>query len=175
MKNFKFPFYNKALKRDGTEEDRDAGFYFGIVTATRRRLKIQYDGDIEIGAVFRIYLYSDYPADKYITIYNTDYEETMTIDPIGVATESGHELVAGDIIEVSTVKGKKHCRLYFTDENGDYKSVDLGFKSFPKSNDWLVIVGGNNTFAYRYEDGEENLYQDDIRIEVDAKIKYEGL
>lgn len=170
--SFEFPFPSKSM----LDKYGDGRFEFGYTKDSGRRVYINYKGEVETGAIFKIIYYDDEPFNKTLTIYNTDYKESMVINPDGILKESGHQLRKGDIVEISTLKGNKYVNVIFTDEDdGSYKSIKLGFKSFPKSNKWLSVISGNNTFAYNFEGANGETFPDGVSIEITTRIKYEGI
>lgn len=150
--NFEFEFENNSLTDDLIE--------FGIIENLTEQT-VYYSGDAETGVSIIIHALGDA---KNITIYNTGTRESMKIDTDKLQTLTGHGLIAGDEIMISTVKGNKTIYLL---RNGVTTNI---LNCLDRSADWFQLSKGDNIFTYIAESGGTNL-----QFRIISKVIYEGV
>lgn len=150
--NFEFPFSNESLTEDLIE--------FGIVTYSTERV-IRYLGDADIGVVIRIYFTG--PV-KNLSIYNVRTREFFRIDTDRLKTMTGSELIQGDEVTISTVKGDKYVTLLR--EGEEYNILNC----MDRQSTWLTLTQGDNIIGYTADDGGSNL-----QFRIENRIVYEGV
>lgn len=144
---FEFPFSN--------EMDVDKN---GIIVSSPKLLMgeiwlstdaiLEYEGTVDTGLLITIHAYD---IARNIVIYNIDTRERMVIDTDKIYTITGTSYKGLDDIIISTVKGKRYCRLL---RDGQYINI-IGTLS--KDADWFQITSGRNGFAFGAESGANNL------------------
>lgn len=149
---FSFPFSNESL----TENE----IIFGEIRNNMEQI-VYYSGDAEVGV--NIYIHALGEASN-ITIYNTATRGIMRIDTSRLETLTGSEIIAGDDIMISTVKGEKSIQLL---RDGVYINI---LNCLDKYADWFQLTKGDNLFAYTAETGATNL-----QFRIENKIAYEGV
>lgn len=149
---FEFPFSNESLTEDLIEFGEIRNYTEGNVL---------YEGDIEIGVTIRIHATG--PASN-VTIYNTRTREVMSIDDEKLKAILGTGIQAGDDIVITTSKGEKGIVII---RGGVTTNI---LNSLGKPIKWFQISKGDNLFAYRAEEGLENL-----QFSIENKVVYEGV
>ena len=139
---FEFPFSN-----EGETPVIEMGYIHMVTEAN-----VKYTGDSEVGIAITIHALG---TAKNVSIYNLDTGESMKLNV---------ELIYGDDIIISTVKGEKYVRRL---RNGVYTNI---LNCIDRNADWFLLAKGDNLFAYTAEDGLRNL---DFRIQ--NAILYEGI
>ena len=99
-----------------------------------------------------------------ITIYNTGTREVMRIDTDKLEKFTGSGIIAGDEINICTVKGNKSITLL---RNGKTTNI---LNCLDKNADWFQLAKGDNIFAYTAEYGSTNL-----QFKIENRIVYEGV
>lgn len=150
--NFQFPWSNESLEIPLIE--------MGIIENLKERT-IYYTGDSETGVVIQIHAIGR--ADN-ITIYNTGTRETFTIDTDRLQALTGYGIVAGDDIEISTLRGKKRITLL---RNGVQTNI---LNCIDKNSSWFQLAKGDNVFTYIATYGSSNL-----QFKIISQIVYEGV
>ena len=150
--NFQFPWSNESLLIPLIE--------MGIIENLKERT-IYYTGDSETGVVIQIHAIGR--ADN-ITIYNTGTRETFTIDTDRLQALTGYGIVAGDDIEISTLRGKKRITLL---RNGIQTNI---LNCIDKNSSWFQLAKGDNVFTYIATYGSSNL-----QFKIISQIVYEGV
>lgn len=149
---FEFPFSNDSL----TEKLLNMGTILNLTERT-----VYYDGDGEIGVTIRMHALGDV---SMITIYNTGTREVMRIDTNKLRDLTGHGMIKGDDIIISTVRGDKYIRLL---RNGLYTNI---LNVLDKDSDWFQLAKGDNIFAYTAEEGLS-----DLQFKIENRSLYEGV
>lgn len=149
---FEFPFSNESLSGNLLE-----------ISALRvdTHQTVYYEGDSEIGILISIHAIGEA---KNVTIYNTGTREVMKLDSAKIEALTGSGIVAGDEIEISTVKGNKYIKLI---RDGLETNI---LNCLDKKTSWFQISKGDNIFAYTADEGEANL-----QFRIENKIVYEGV
>lgn len=137
---FTFPF---SISEEGTV----ISTYY-----TYREKDIVNESDEEIGCVVDVTAIGD--AVKP-TIYNNTTEEAFTVN---------HEFILGDIVRIDTRSGKKSVTLI-----RDGESINILNKT-ERSNKWIKLLPGVNTFGYYAMGGTECL-----QIKVTMQTVYGGI
>ena len=150
--NFQFPWSNESLLIPLIE--------MGIIENLKERT-IYYTGDSETGVVIQIHAIGR--ADN-VTIYNTGTRETFSIDTARLESLTGHGIIAGDDIEISTLRGKKRITLL---RNGIQTNI---LNCIDKNSSWFQLAKGDNVFTYIAEYGSSNL-----QFKIISQIVYEGI
>lgn len=141
---FEFPLSNDSLT--------DSLIEFGEVKNTTAQT-VYYTGDAEVGVIIYIHALGN-ALD--LTIYNTGTRETMIING---------QILTGDDIIISTVKGEKSIQLL---RDGVYTNI---LNRLDKRSKWFQLTKGDNIFAYKVFAGGEN----SLQFRVENKIAYEGV
>lgn len=149
---FEFPFSNESLTEKLIEFGRIRQYTEG---------NIYYEGDIEIGITIKIHATG--PASG-IMIYNSRTRETMTIDDEKLIAIMGSGIQAGDDIIIKTSRGEKGISML---RSGIYTNI---LNSLGKPIKWFQLSKGDNLFAYRAEEGLQNL-----QFSIENKVVYEGV
>jgi len=122
---------------------------------------IVYSGDSEVGMLITINILGDVSG---LEIYNLDTRESLKIDSSKLITLTGHDMILGDQIIISTVKGNKYISLL---RNGSYVNI---LNTLNKNTDWFQLAKGDNILAYTAASGLQNL-----QFMVTYKTVYEGI
>lgn len=149
---FEFPFENNSLTENLIEFGEIKQYTEGSVF---------YEGDIEIGVTITIHAIG--PASG-ITIYNLRTSEIMSINDEKLIAIMGSGIRAGDDIIITTSKGEKGIVFVRSGITTNILNV-LG-----KPIKWFQLSKGDNVFAYRANEGLENL-----QFKIENKIVYEGV
>lgn len=150
--NFEFPFSNESPIEDLIE--------FGIVTYSTERV-IRYLGDADIGVVIRIFFTGDV---SNLTIYNVRTRDFLRIDTQRLKAMTGSELIHGDEVTISTIKGDKYITLL-----RDGKEINI-LNCMDRQSTWLTLTQGDNIIGYTADDGGSNL-----QFRIENRIVYEGV
>ncbi len=150
--NFQFPWSNESLLIPLIE--------MGIIENLKERT-IYYTGDSETGIVIQIHAIG---RAENVTIYNTGTRETFTIDTTRLEALTGYGIVAGDDIEISTLRGKKRITLL---RNGIQTNI---LNCIDKNSSWFQLAKGDNVFTYIATYGSSNL-----QFKIISQIVYEGV
>lgn len=122
---------------------------------------IHYDGDAEIGVTIKIHATG---LAKNINIYKLSTREQFHIDTDKLKAMTGSEIVAGDDITISTVKGNKYINLL---RNGTNINI---LNCVDKDADWFTLSKGDNIFAYTAGEGIGYL-----QFSMNNRLVFEGL
>ena len=104
---------------------------------------LQYEGDVQIGALFTINIYG---ALRNFRIYNIDTRTYMTFDDEKINALTGAYLQDGDLIELNTIKGNKYVRLK---RGNEYYSL---LNCINNDADWFQLNVGDNIYTYLAND-----------------------
>ena len=139
---FEFPFSN-----EGEEPVLEMGYVHMVTEAN-----VLYTGDSEVGIIITIHAIG---SAKNVSIFNLDTGESMKLKV---------DLVKGDDIIISTVKGEKYVhKLQDGVETNALNCID-------RDADWFLLSKGDNLFAYTAEEGLRNL-----DFQIQNYILYEGV
>lgn len=152
QKLFSFPFSNEDLYIPL--------IHFGNVVVDAQQT-INYTGEIPIGFVMSID--STGPAGT-ITIYNLETRESMVIDNDILTSITGSGIVAGDLIKITTIKGKKSAILTRYGLEVNILNAVVG------SANWFTLDIGPNPFYYTAEYGGSYLL-----FNINYQLLYEGI
>lgn len=149
---FEFPWENPSLTLPLIE--------FGSVFVNTQG-NVFYTGDEETGVV--IYINVLGPVND-LAVYNATRGQTIVIDSAKVITITGSDLIAGDQIIISTIRGSKY--IYLIRNNVIYNLLSaIGVNA-----DWFRIDRGDNVFTYTADSGLANL-----QFLIEHRIVYGGL
>jgi hypothetical protein len=149
---FEFPFENPSL----TEKLIEFGQIF-INTESN----VFYNGDVNTGVV--IYINCLGSAND-ITIINASNGETMAISSARIIEMTGSDLVAGDLIVISTIRGSKFIYLV---RGGNVINI---LNALTVSGEWFRLDRGDNVFTYTADSGLSNL-----QFLIEHRIVYLGM
>lgn len=154
---FEFPFSNESLI--------EPLISFGEI-GNRHVYEIGYNGDIEVGAIIRIYFKGN-PSDiSEITIYDIDDNLKLELNIAQINSKTGANMEQYGSIVINSVRGQKD--IYY-EKFGQRKSIIGAFDvmNFP----WFYLSPGTNTFAFDIDDE----YYDDLTISVEHSGAYGGV
>jgi hypothetical protein len=149
---FEFPWSNESLVTsllEFSELDQE--------TATN----IYYLGDAPIGLT--IYIHANGAAND-VSIINTETLETLAIDSAQLISITGSDIVEGDDIEISTVRGNKYATL--TRGSTEYNILN----ALGQDPTWFQLEKGDNVYAFTADSGITNL-----QFQIINNIAYEGV
>lgn len=149
---FEFPFSNESLVTPLIELSS---------LGSNPTKNIIYIGDAETGIV--IYIHAFGAANDVVL---TDHEtgEDLSIDSAELIAITGSDIVAGDDIVISTVKGNKYATLIRGAT--EYNIMNALGQSPP----WFVLNQGDNLFVFSADSGLSNL-----TFQITNDILYEGI
>lgn len=140
---FEFPFENASLSENLLEMS-------SLATYTMKN--IYYEGTVATGIL--IYIHAVGPISN-ISIYNSITTKQMHLNI---------DLVAGDDVTISTVKGDKYISLL-------RDGVTYNILNYLESGvDWLQLNPGDNVFVYDADSGVTNL-----QFKIENRFVYEGV
>lgn len=139
---FEFPFSN-----EGEEPVLEMGYVHMVTEAN-----VLYTGDSEVGIIITIHAIG---SAKNVSIFNLDTGESMKLKV---------DLVKGDDIIISTVKGEKY--VHKLQDGVDTNALNC----IDRDADWFLLSKGDNLFAYTAEEGLRNL-----DFQIQNYILYEGV
>ena len=122
---------------------------------------IYYDGDAETGVLINIHAIG---SATNVTIYNTGTREMMRINTDKLAALTGAGIVAGDEIEICTVKGNKYAKLL---RGGVITNI---LNAIDRPADWFQLAQGDNVFTYLADTGSSYL-----QFTIANKTAFEGV
>lgn len=143
---FEFPFSNESLT--------DNLLLMGDIKQSTIET-IMYDGDVETGIVIHMLAAGE--------VINPVINNVETGEIIKLTTT----MLSGDEIIISTVPGDKYIMLL---RNGIYTNILNKAVTNRILPDWLTLRRGHNTFAYKADDGVENLH-----FSITDRPLYEGI
>lgn len=149
---FEFPFSNESLTEPLLE--------FGKIFMDRNK-SVYYRGDAEVGIEIVMHSLGDVSG---FSIFNLSTGEYMEIDSAKLASKTGSDIIAGDDIIISTVKGNKYVILF---RNGVYTNI---LNCLKKGSTWFTLTKGDNRFMYKATLGETF-----IQVKISNNILYEGV
>lgn len=155
---FEFPFENDSLtdRLLCMSDIRTADYTY-----------IKYDGDFDIGFELEIIFLESanvYDFTDGLKIVDLNREVSFTIDMEKIKSLYNFEVVHGDKIFISSVKGNKY--IYYWRE-GQYTDI---LNAFDKNMEWLEIYKGDNAYTYLLKDGAEY-----IQLKFNYRSAYEGI
>jgi len=149
---FEFPFSNESLTENLLEMGR---------ILVNQEQTVWYDGDADVGIVIYIHALGDV-VNPIIT--NSLTREVMRIDTTKLEAITGHGIIAGDDIIISTVRGQKYIRLL---RDGEYINI---LNCLEKNSDWFQISQGDNVFSFTADEGGTKL-----QFRIENRIVYDGV
>ena len=163
---FEFPFSNESTTSKLIE-------FSNIRTGTKTN--VRYDGDAEVGVLITAHATGNVSNISFSRIiddsegsYGLGYE-TIRLDTKKMSSSTndilkGKEIITGDDIIISTVRGDKYIKLL-----RDGKYINL-LNYIDRDVNWFQLHMGDNTISYEAESGATNL-----KITIQHKIAYEGV
>lgn len=148
---FEFPYENEGL-----EPATEMGDIITLPYST-----IVYEGDMDTGLFISIHATGEV---HNITMYNVGTREVMTINTDMLETLTGDPIIAGDTIDICTMKGYKSATLL---REGVLYNI---MNCINRDADWFELTKGPNTFAYAVEEGPLN-----FAFDITNYVLYEGI
>lgn len=149
---FEFPFSNESLVTPLLE--------MGTMLDETEKT-ILYTGDVPTGMVLHIHANG---VASNVTIINSVTLKTLSIDSTKLSALTGSDIVAGDDIYISSIRGDKYAKLVRGGQEYNILST-LGINPT-----WYILERGDNVFAYTASSGLSNL-----EFEASYPILYEGI
>lgn len=149
---FEFPFSNESLIENL--------LIMGIIRNDLSR-NIFYQGDSEIGVIIRIFVFG--PVSQLV-IYKPGTDQRMGINDEHLVQLTGSELIEGDQIVISTVRGDKYIVLLRA--GVEYNILN----TLNRNAYWFTLKKGDNLFSYTAEYG-----LDKLMFQIENRIIYEGI
>lgn len=138
----------------------DPRLEMGIIEQYREQ-NVFYAGTAEIGVVIELHAIG--PVGD-VTIYNAGTREVMAIDTAKLAALTGHGIIGGDTITISTVKGNKYIELLRSGVTYNILNV------LDKNADWFQLAQGDNVFTFVATTGAEY-----IQLTIANQVAFEGV
>lgn len=154
---FEFPFSNESLA--------EPLICFSDL-GNRHVYEIGYNGDIEVGAIIRIYFKTDPSNVGEIKIYDIEHNMSLELNISQIKNKTGVNMEEYGSIVVNSVRGQKD--IYY-EKFGNRRSIIGAFDivNFP----WMYLTPGENTFAFDISDE----YLDDLTISIEHSGAYGGV
>ena len=149
---FEFPFENPSLE--------EPLLVFSAITNDIVK-NVRYEGNFNAPITMTIHATGNV---SNITVYNMKTHGLFKIDTAKLATMTGSEIITGDTIIIDTTPGSRSATLI---RNGE--SINI-FNCINRDADWFIVGKGVNTFAYKADVGEDNLY-----FYIENKVVYTGV
>jgi len=149
---FEFPFSNESLVSPLIQ--------FGSITYNTIKT-VLYEGDAPVGMLLIIHASG---SASNVDIINTETLDSIEIDSTILATLTGSDIIEGDDIIISTVRGNKYAKLV----RGSTEYNILGALNTDRV--WFQLEKGDNVFAYTATSGLSNL-----TFKIENEIAYEGI
>ena len=162
---FEFPFSNESTTSSLIE--------IGTIMPDTQA-KINYNGDSEVGVVIVAHATGYVSNIKFHNItFGSDTRETISLNTVKMSESSmlglqGYEIIEGDDIVISTVKGDKYIKL-IRHNSGITKEYNL-LNYINRDAKWFQLIKGENMISYEAEKGLTNL-----TVTFYYKIAYEGV
>ena len=154
---FEFPFSNESL----TEPLICFGDY-----GPGSMYYVDYDGDMEVGAVIRIHFLSVQTV-PLLTIYDVSHSKKLILDFEKIKKDGNISQILqyGDIV-IDSTRGNKD--IYY-ERFGDRKTIIGAFdvQNFP----WMYLTPGENIFGFTVEDE----YVSEFNISIEHRGAYGGV
>ncbi len=149
---FEFPWENPSLTLPLIE--------FGTVYDSTS-VTINYKGDVAVGVFISASITG---AVNNLTFANSSTGQTMALDSAKITAITGSNLIAGDSVQINTIKGNKYA---FVVRGATYWNI---LNALPVNTDWIYLKKGPNTITYSAASGVANVIP-----MVTYKPLYEGL
>lgn len=154
---FEFPFSNESLT--------EPLICFSDV-GNRHLFDIGYNGDMEVGAIIRIYFNTSPSALGEIDIHNITNNQVLTLNIPQIQSSTGVTFEQYGSIVIDSVRGQKD--IYY-EKFGARRSIIGAFEimDFP----WMYLGPGKNVFAFDMDDED----YDDVTISIEHRGAYGGV
>lgn len=149
---FEFPFSNESLEEDLLE--------MGDMEIRSSKVVV-YPGDASIGIY--LFIHATGPASNP-EIINERTLQIMSIDSVKLAAITGSDIIAGDDIVISTIRGEKFVYLI---RSGQVYNI---LNALNKNAAWFQLERGDNVFVYTADGISTNL-----QFRIENRIAYEGV
>lgn len=154
--SFEFPFHSDI---PGQGDDK---IEFGNVRINKEK-SVYYTGEAEVGITIDIQALGNV---RNLKIYNLDERKQISINDSAIETVTGHGIMQGDHIIISTVRGNKYAILI---RDGVEHNI-LNALAVGQVIQWFEIKRGDNLMTYSADEGEYNMI-----IKIKHRIAYKGL
>lgn len=152
---FEFPFSNESLDHKLIE--------FANVNISNSLKVINYDGDVETGAIFKI-IVNNPKATGTVKIINAYNSESFTVSLQKIKQILSLDFSYNDEIIINTENGQREVLF---NKQGTYYNV---LSAIDINSNWLMLYPGSNRFTY-FNSGDPN----DINVIVNFNRLYEGV
>lgn len=156
-KEFEFPFSNESLTKPL--------ICFGDY-GPKSMYRVDYNGDIEVGAVIRIHLLKELTVDE-LTIYDVSHNTKLVLNFNDIISKTGLDNIQqyGDFV-FSSVRGEKDI---WYERFGKKVSIIGAFdvQNFP----WMYLTPGENIFGF----DTDQEYLDEFSITIEHRGAYGGV
>lgn len=153
---FEFPFHSD-IKNHGEDT-----IEFGNIRVIKEK-SIYYTGEANIGLTINIHALG---IVKDLTFYNLSQRKRLPLSDSVIENITGHGIMQGDNIVISSVKGNKYAELI---RNGVTYNI-INALSVDKIIQWFELSRGDNLLAYSASEGEY-----DMIIDIKHRIAYKGI
>ena len=154
---FEFPFSNESLT--------EPLICFSDI-GNRHLFDIGYNGDMEVGAIIRIYFNTSPSTLGEIDIHNITTSQVLTLNIPQIQSSTGVTFEQYGSIVIDSVRGQKD--IYY-EKFGARRSIIGAFDimDFP----WMYLGPGQNVFAFDMDDED----YDDVTISIEHRGAYGGV
>lgn len=154
---FEFPFSNESLT--------EPLICFSDI-GNRHLFDIGYNGDMEVGAIIRIYFNTAPSALGEIDIHNITNNQVLSLNIPQIQSSTGITFEQYGSIVIDSVRGQKD--IYY-EKFGARRSIIGAFDimDFP----WMYLGPGQNVFAFDMNDED----YDDVTISIEHRGAYGGV
>lgn len=154
---FEFPFSNESLT--------EPLICFSDI-GNRHLFDIGYNGDMEVGAIIRIYFNTSPSTLGEIDIHNITTNQVLTLNIPQIQSSTGVTFEQYGSIVIDSVRGQKD--IYY-EKFGARRSIIGAFDimDFP----WMYLGPGQNVFAFDMDDED----YDDVTISIEHRGAYGGV
>ena len=154
---FEFPFSNESL---------DSPLICFGDWGSRYVYDVGYNGDIEVGAIIRIYFAKDPSGLTDIEIHNADHNTVLSLNLAEIQSNTGVTFAVNGSLVIDSVRGQKD--VYY--ELYGKKTSIIGYfdvMNFP----WMYLTPGKNQFAVLMDEQS----RDDVIITIEHRGAYGGV
>ena len=155
---FEFPFSNESLT-DPLICFSDYGMGYAY--------DVNYDGDVEVGAIVRIKFLEDTPTWDYIRIYDVYDNIDLEIKPADITSKTGIHFQKYDDLVFNSIRGQKNI---YHERFGQQTTIIGAFDilNFP----WMYLSAGKNRFSFVMD--QESDYGK-VQISIEHSGAYGGV
>lgn len=122
---------------------------------------VYYRGDAEVGMIITMQALD---VVEHVTITKAETRETFKIDTDKLTAMTGHPIIQGDEIVISTIRNDKYVRLL---RNGEVINI---LNAITRDSTWFRLSQGDNAFSYAAEFGLSKLM-----FRIENQTVYQGV